>query len=89
MPSLTTLQNIMKLPNEIEEYLVSRNFSENTRSNYYYDLVYLQAFFEDKSVTQEALELTNTSLVNSLPRHNGEKFRVPTNIFYFYMKIKK
>ncbi|WP_428815635.1 site-specific tyrosine recombinase XerD [Lactococcus lactis] len=54
----------MKLPNEIDEYLASRNFSENTRSNYHYDLVSLQAFFEDKSLTIENLELYKIQISN-------------------------
>ncbi len=52
-----TLQKTMKLPNEIEGYLASKNFSENTRSNYYYDLVSMYHFLEDKVVSEESLEL--------------------------------
>lgn len=47
----------MKLPNEIEEYLASKNFSVNTRSNYYYDLTSLHQFFEDKPISEDTLAL--------------------------------
>jgi len=89
VPSLTTLQNIMKLPNEIEEYLVSRNFSENTRSNYYYDLVYLQAFFEDKSVTEEALELYKHQLSKLSPAAQRRKISSANQYFLFLYENKK
>lgn len=52
-----TLQNTMKLPNEIEHYLLSKNFSTNTQSNYYYDLASFHDFFDQRMVSDETLEL--------------------------------
>ena len=72
----------MKLPNEIDEYLASRNFSENTRSNYHYDLVSLQAFFEDKSLTTENLELYKIQISNLSPAAQKEDFECKS-IFAF------
>jgi integrase len=54
----------MKLPNEIERYLESKQFSENTRSNYYYDLNALHQFFADKTISDEMLMLYRHQISN-------------------------
>ena len=89
MPLLTTLQNIMKLPNEIDEYLASRNFSENTRSNYHYDLVSLQAFFEDKSLTTENLELYKIQISNLSPAAQRRKISSANQYLLFLYQRQK
>lgn len=52
----------MKLANEVNAFLESKNFSKNTKANYLYDLRHLLAFFEDKDLTEEALLLYKKSL---------------------------
>ena len=89
MPLLTTLQNIMKLPNEIDEYLASRNFSENTRSNYHYDLVSLEAFFEDKSLTTENLELYKIQISNLSPAAQRRKISSANQYLLFLYQRQK
>ena len=79
----------MKLPNEIEEYLASRAFSENTRSNYYYDLVSLQAFFEDKAVTEETLELYKYHISTLSPAAQRRKISSANQYLLFLYQTKK
>ena len=79
----------MKLPNEIDEYLASRNFSENTRSNYHYDLVSLQAFFEDKSLTTENLELYKIQISNLSPAAQRRKISSANQYLTSTLKLNK
>ena len=47
----------MILSNEIPNFLESKNFSENTKSNYLYDLRNFTEFFEKKTISRESLLL--------------------------------
>lgn len=58
------LQNTMTLANEIEGFLASKHFSENTKSNYTYDLTNFHAFFKNRKLTANGLELYKSSLGN-------------------------
>lgn len=52
----------MKLQNEIEGFLASKNFSENTKSNYFYDLMQFHTFLRDKEISENVLEVYRLSL---------------------------
>ena len=52
----------MILSNEIPNFLESKNFSENTKSNYLYDLRNFAEFFEKRTVSRESLMLYRQSL---------------------------
>ncbi|GBG97193.1 site-specific tyrosine recombinase XerD [Lactococcus termiticola] len=52
----------MKLPNEVQAFLESKQFSKNTKANYLYDLRHLMAFFEDQELSDESLKLYKKSL---------------------------
>ncbi|MFC4652600.1 site-specific tyrosine recombinase XerD [Lactococcus nasutitermitis] len=54
----------MTLPNEIDGFLASKNFSANTKSNYKYDLTQLLDFFAGKILNETTLELYKNSLNN-------------------------
>ncbi|MBL3715305.1 site-specific tyrosine recombinase XerD [Lactococcus muris] len=56
------LVKTMILSNEIPNFLASKNFSENTKSNYLYDLRNFAEFFEKKSISRESLLLYRQSL---------------------------
>ncbi|MCL2681396.1 MAG: site-specific tyrosine recombinase XerD [Streptococcaceae bacterium] len=52
----------MKLKNEISSFLAHKTFSENTKSNYGYDLQHFLTFFENKELTEERLQAYKQSL---------------------------
>lgn len=52
----------MILSNEIPNFLESKNFSENTKSNYLYDLRNFAEFFEKRTISRESLMLYRQSL---------------------------
>jgi len=84
-----TLQNIMKLPNEINGYLSSKDFSANTRSNYYYDLASFHDFFEERTISDEALELYKLHLSALSPSAQRRKISSANQYLLYLYQNKK
>lgn len=54
----------MKFDREISNFLDSKKISDNTRSNYFYDLRQFDHFFEQKQISAESLQVFKKSLSN-------------------------
>lgn len=83
-----TFQKNMKLMNEIDDFLDSKNFSQNTKSNYYYDLIAFTHFFENKKLSETGLELYRASLVNAAISAQRRKIS-SINQFLLYLYNQK
>ncbi len=83
MHSHTILQNNMKLRNEIDGFLASKNFSQNTKSNYFYDLQGFHHFFENKMISDVSLELFRATLDGSKPSVQKRKISSINQYLYY------
>lgn len=78
------LVKTMILSNEIPNFLSSKNFSKNTKSNYLYDLRHFAEFFEKKSFSRESLLLYQQSLKKLATAAQRRKIS-SANQFLFYL----
>lgn len=74
----------MKLLNEIDGFLASKNFSENTRLNYYYDLMTFYHFFDQKTLNETSLALFRASFEHTAPSAQRRKISC-VNQFLLYL----
>ncbi|WP_096818789.1 site-specific tyrosine recombinase XerD [Lactococcus fujiensis] len=73
----------MKLRNEIDGFLASKNFSQNTKSNYFYDLQGFHHFFENKMISDVSLELFRATLDGSKPSVQKRKISSINQYLYY------